>query len=120
MIKSHLAPGLIVKKDTTQQTITDSRDERMKIHQVLFCTVVPFIMIAAAVSVVAITVFIDKNNNHSKANIHDITYKSTNFNNITVRRGNSQTGGAVRPWHRNDLKSSSQSQIRFTLSFSFW
>ena len=58
-------------KGTTEQDKTDSRDERMKIHQVLFCSVVPF-MIVAAVSVVAITVSIDKNNNQSKTNIHSI------------------------------------------------
>ena len=53
----------IIMKDTTEQNKTDSRDERMKIHQV------------AAVSVVAITVSIDKISNHSKTNtgIHIIT-----------------------------------------------
>ena len=61
----------IIMKDTTEQNETDSLDERMKIHQVLFCSVVPFIIVAA-VSVVAITVSIDKSSNHSKTNIHSI------------------------------------------------
>ena len=61
----------IIMKDTTEQNITDSRDEHMKIHQVLFCSVVPFIIVAA-VSVVAITVSIVINRNHSKTNIHSI------------------------------------------------
>ena len=61
----------IIIKDTTEQNKTDSRDEYMK-SQVLFCSVVPFIIIAA-VSVVAITVSIDKISNHSKTNIHSIT-----------------------------------------------
>ena len=62
----------IILKDTIEQNKTDSRDERMKIHQVLFYSVVPFIIVAA-VYVVAITVSIDKNSNHSKTNIHSIT-----------------------------------------------
>ena len=62
----------IIIKDTTEQNKTDSRDEHMKSHQVLFCSVVPFIIIAA-VSVAAITVSIDKISNHSKTNIHSIT-----------------------------------------------
>ena len=62
----------IIIKDTTEQNKTDSQDEHMKSHQVLFCSVVPFIIIAA-VSVVAITVSIDKISNHSKTNIHGIT-----------------------------------------------
>ena len=37
--------GKITMKDTTENK-TDSRDERMKIHQVLFCSVVPFIIVA--------------------------------------------------------------------------
>ena len=57
----------IIMKDTTEQNKTDSRDERMKIHQVLFCSVVPFIIVAAvSVSVVAIMVSTDKSSNHSK------------------------------------------------------
>ena len=47
-----------------------------KSHQVLFSSVVSFIIIlllVAAVSVVAITVSIDKISNHSKTNIHSIT-----------------------------------------------
>ena len=62
----------IIIKDTTEQNKADSRDEHMKSHQVLFCSVVPFIIIAA-VSVVAVTVSIDKISNHSKTNIHNIT-----------------------------------------------
>ena len=49
----------IILKDTTEQNKTDSRDEHMTNHQVLFCSVVPFLIIAA-VSVVAIMVSIDK------------------------------------------------------------
>ena len=55
----------------TKPNKTDSRDERMKIHQVLFCSIVPLIIVAA-VSVVAITVFNDKHSNPSKTNIHSI------------------------------------------------
>ena len=62
----------VIMKDTTEQNKTDSRDERMKIHHVLFCSVVPFIIVAA-VSVVAITVSIDKNSNQGKTIIHSIT-----------------------------------------------
>ena len=54
-----------VMKGTTEQNETDSQDERINTHQVLFCSVVPFLSVAA-VSVVAITVSIDKNSNHSK------------------------------------------------------
>ena len=61
----------IIMKGTTEQNKTDSRDEHMKSHQVLFYSVVPFIIIAA-VSVVAITVSIDKISNHSKTNIHNM------------------------------------------------
>ena len=32
-------------KGTTEQNKTNSRNERMKIHQVLFCSVVPFIIV---------------------------------------------------------------------------
>ena len=42
-------------------------NERMKIHQVLFCSVVSF-MIVAVVSAVAISLSIDKNRNHSQTN----------------------------------------------------
>ena len=61
-----------IMKGTTEQNKTDSRDECIKSHQVLFCFVVPFLSVAD-VSVVAITVSIDKNSNHSKTNIHSIT-----------------------------------------------
>ena len=61
-----------IMKDTTEQNKTDSRDERIKTHQVLFCSVVPFVSVTA-VSVVAITVSIDKISNHTKTNIHNIT-----------------------------------------------
>ena len=77
-----------IMKGTTEENRTDSRDERMKIHQVSFCSFVPFIIVAA-VFVVAIMVSIDKNSNHSKTNIHSIR-KSGDFNDETVRRGNSQ------------------------------
>ena len=67
--------------DTPEQNKTDSRDECMEIHQVLFCSVVPFIIVAA-VSVVAITVSIGKNSNYSKTNIHSrLSHKSTDFDN---------------------------------------
>ena len=55
----------IIMKDTTEQNKSDSLDDHMKIYQVFFCSVVPFIIVAI-VSVVAITVSIDKNSNHSK------------------------------------------------------
>ena len=42
----------IIIKDTIEQNKTNSQDEHMKGHQVLFCSVMPFIIIAA-VSVVA-------------------------------------------------------------------
>ena len=59
-------------EDTTEQNKTDSRDERMKIHQVLFCSVVPLLSVAA-VSVVAITLSIDRNSNHITTNVQNIT-----------------------------------------------
>ena len=43
--------GKTIMKGTTEQYQTDSPDERMKIRQVLFCSVVLFIIVAA-VSVV--------------------------------------------------------------------
>ena len=60
------------KEGTTKQNKTDSQDERIKTHQVLFCSAVSSLLVAA-VSVVAITVSIDKNSNQSKTNIHSIT-----------------------------------------------
>ena len=80
----------MIIRDTTEQNKTDSRDEHMKSHQVLFCSVVPF-RIIAAVSVVAITVSIYKISNHIKTNIHSIMYKSTDFSNKRVHRGRAQT-----------------------------
>ena len=62
----------IIIKDAIEQNRTDSRDGHMESHQVLFCSVVPFIIIVA-VSVVAVTVFIDKISNHSETNIHSFT-----------------------------------------------
>ena len=64
-----------IMKGTTEQNKTDSRVERIKIHQVLFCSVVSFIIVlsVAAVSTVATTVSIHKNNSDSKTNIHSIT-----------------------------------------------
>ena len=53
----------IIIKDTIKQNKMDYRDEHMKIHQVLFCSVVPFIIVAA-VSVVATMESINKNSNH--------------------------------------------------------
>ena len=70
---------IIIKVDKAEKAKLFLADEHMKSHQVLFCSVVPFIIIAA-VSVVAIAVSIDKISNHSKRNIHSIT-KSTDFNN---------------------------------------
>ena len=67
--------GKIFMKDTTEQNKTDSQDEHRKSIKFLFCSVVPF-MIVAAVSVVAIMVSIDKNSNHSKTNIHNTTQLS--------------------------------------------
>ena len=87
----------VIMKDTTEQDKSDSLDERVKIHQVLFCSVMPFIIVVA-VSVVAITVSIDKNSNQSKTNIHStVSHISTDFNNKAVHRGSAQTGGALRP-----------------------
>ena len=37
----------IIMKNTTKQSKTDSQDERKKIHQVLYCSVVPFVIVAA-------------------------------------------------------------------------
>ena len=79
----------IIIKDTTEQNTTDSRDEHMK-SQVLLCSVLPFIIIAA-VSVVAITGSTDKISNHSKKypQYHE---SPLIINNKTVRR-RAQTGG---------------------------
>ena len=68
----------IIIKYTTEQNKTDSRDEHMKSHQVLFCSVVPF-MIIAAVSVVALTVSNDKISNHRVKQISTVSRKFTDF-----------------------------------------
>ena len=65
----------------------------MKSHQVLFCSVLPFIIIAA-VSAVAITVFIDKISNHCKTNVHSITYVSPLI--LTTK----QCTGEISDWGR--------------------
>ena len=70
-IKRVATDSKTIMKGTTEQNKTDFRDEHIKIHQVLFCSVVPFLSVAA-VSVVAITVSADKNSNHSITNIHII------------------------------------------------
>ena len=59
-------------KHTTEQNKTDSRGEHMKSHPVLFCSAVPFIIVAA-VSVVAVRCPLAKTAITVKTNIHCIT-----------------------------------------------